>query len=457
MSAMESIDLKAFNKALIVGLGKTGLSCARFLAQQGYQVAVIDSRETPPCLDELRESVPNAAVFLGGFDPQVFAMAETIVLSPGVSPNEPLVVEALARKIPVIGDIEIFAHYARAPVIGITGSNGKSTVTTLVADMLKAAGYQIGVGGNLGTPALELLSEAKKDYFVLELSSFQLETTHTLNCAASVILNLSPDHIDRHGALISYAQAKLRITHGTGWVVINDDETLPVEIDCTGRKVMHYGLSTNEKSALTVGQYQGEEWIIAETEPVLPVSQLKLRGRHNLSNILAALSLVKAVGVSLKDVIEPLKAFTGLPHRMQAVTEQNGIHWINDSKATNVGATIAALSGLDGKSVLIAGGQGKGADFSPLKEVIQAKARAVVLLGEDAQQIAAAIGDKVPVVCVTTMREAVKEAAQLAVSGDNVLLSPACASFDMFSSYENRGNVFVSEVHALATEQEVQE
>ena len=450
METSESMNQKAYDKALIVGLGKTGLSCARFLAQRGFQVAVTDSREAPPGLSDLREAVPNMAVFLGGFDAQVFAAAEIIILSPGVSPREPLVLEAVARGVPIIGDIEIFAQYVQTPVIGITGSNGKSTVTTLVAELLRAAGYQVGAGGNLGTPALDLLDGDKKDFYVLELSSFQLETTHTLNCAASVVLNLSADHIDRHESLLAYGQAKANIFRGTGCVVINDDEPTIDGVDLSQRRCVRFGTSKDQVS-LTVGvkNHKGEEWIVAGGVLILPVAKLKLRGRHNLSNVLAALSVLVALEVSLGSVQEVLMQFVGLPHRMQFVAKQDNLVWINDSKATNVGATIAALLGLSSRVVLIAGGQGKGADFSALKTVVQDKVRAVVLFGEDAKLIESAINQVVPVVHVTSMIDAVKEAFRLAQEGDTVLLSPACASLDQYKGYEDRGNKYIKAVHEL--------
>lgn len=449
---LKSEQDKVFKKALIVGLGKTGLSCARFLAQHGYEVAIADSREAPPALDALRDVVPNAAVFLGEFDPKVFEMAETIILSPGVSPQETLIAQAQARGIPVIGDVEVFARFVQAPVIGITGSNGKSTVTTLTADLLEAAGYSVGVGGNLGTPALDLLLEDKKDVYVLELSSFQLETTSSLNCAAAVVLNISPDHIDRHGSLAAYSEAKERIFQGSGSVVINDDMPA-LDVDLSNRKIVRYGVSNNDVT-LGVRMQGDEEWIVDGQNALLPVSQIKLQGRHNLSNVLAALSLLKCLGVSLPSVVEALKAFAGLPHRMQFVASYDDVTWINDSKGTNVGATVAALSGLAGNVILIAGGQSKGADFSPLEKAVEKKAKAVILIGQDASQIEKALESTVTVKQAQSMDEAVETASQMAVGGDVVLLSPACASFDMFKDFEDRGNAFIKAVHALYSTKE---
>ncbi len=449
MKALKSINQKAYDKALIVGLGKTGLSCARFLAQRGFQVAVTDSRESPPGLTELREAVPNTAVFLGGFDSQVFSASEIIILSPGVSPREPLVLEAAARGVPVIGDIEVFAQFSNVPVIGITGSNGKSTVTTLVAELLQAAGRKVGVGGNLGTPALDLLC-GEHDVLVLELSSFQLETTYSLECAASVVLNLSPDHIDRHKTLSAYEQAKTRIYRGAGSVVINSDEPLLEGVELADRKLVKYSMF-KDQSDVNVGltRHQGEAWIVVEGRLILPTSKLKIRGQHNISNVLAALSFLVALNVPLDGVQEVLMRFSGLPHRMQLVEVNDSLVWINDSKATNVGATMAALQGLPEKIILIAGGQAKGGDFSVLKGVVENKVRAVILLGEDASLIEDAIGSVVPVVRVKTMGEAVREAASLAQAGDTILLSPACASFDLYQNYEARGNAYVKAVHAL--------
>ncbi len=451
MKASENINRKTYDKALVVGLGKTGLSCARFLAQRGFQVAVTDSRESPPGLTELREAVPNIAVFLGGFDSQVFSASEIIILSPGVSPSEPLVLDAAARGVPIIGDIEVFAQFSNAPVIGITGSNGKSTVTTLVAELLQAAGRKVGVGGNLGTPALELL-RGDYDVYVLELSSFQLETTYSLECAASVVLNLSPDHIDRHKTLSAYEQAKMRIYRGEGSVVVNSDEPLIEGAALSGRHLVKYSVSkTLGDVDVGLTKHQGEEWIVAGGELILPVTKLKLKGQHNISNVLAALSLLVAFNVPLEGLQEVLTRFSGLAHRMQLVEENAHLTWINDSKATNVGATMAALQGLPGKIILIAGGQAKGGDFSVLKDAVKNKTRAVILLGEDAGLIEEAIDGVVPVVRVNTMSDAVHEAARLAQTGDTVLLSPACASFDLYQDYAARGNAYIKAVRTLSS------
>ncbi|TPW16990.1 MAG: UDP-N-acetylmuramoylalanine--D-glutamate ligase, partial [Halothiobacillaceae bacterium] len=401
------LDKQQKCKTLVVGLGKTGLSCARFLVEQGSPVAVTDSREHPPGLAELRETLPNVAVFLGGFDELAFSSAEQIVVSPGVSIKEPLIAAAAARGIPVIGDIELFVQHAKAPIVAITGSNGKSTVTTLVGELLQCAGYKVAVGGNLGTPALTLLAD-DCDVYVMELSSFQLETTFSMNAAAAVVLNISPDHLDRYESMAAYAAAKMTVYRGDGVVVINRDEPLTAHWLTASRQWRSFGLSQPQQpEEFGIGEYAGQTWLMRGTTPLLPEEALTLRGRHNVANVLAALALLDALGVVAERVLERVKSFQPLQHRMQRVAEQGGVCWYNDSKGTNVGATTAALAGVPGSVVLIAGGIGKGADFTPLRQVVAAKARAVVLIGQDAKLLAEVLAGTAPLVYATTMGEAV--------------------------------------------------
>ena len=435
-------------KVLVVGLGKTGLSCARFLARQGVQVAVTDSRETPPGLTAVRRELPDVALFLGRFDPAVFEHADQIVVSPGVPVSHPLIREAAARGIEVIGDIELFARaLGDVPVVAVTGSNGKSTVTTLVQEMARAAGLRSRAGGNLGTPALDLLTEGKADLYVLELSSFQLESVQSLKPAAAVVLNLSPDHMDRYPGLDAYAAAKARVYQGAGVRVVNRDDPRAAALAGPGGRRILFGLEEPEGD----GDYgllsgEGGDWLARGGERLMRVSELRLPGRHNLSNALAALALGEAVGLPLPPMLDVLRRFTGLPHRCQWVAAMNGVDWYNDSKATNVGATLAAVSGFDRPLVLIAGGQGKGADFAPLREPVCSRARAVVLMGEAAGELEALFSGCTRVARAADMDEAVREAAGLARSGDAVLLSPACASFDMFEGFHDRGQRFVEAV-----------
>lgn len=439
---------------LIVGLGKTGLSCARFLADQGVPLAVTDSRAQPPGLIELQQNLPDIAVFVGGFDPAAFAAAQQLVVSPGVSLREPLIADAMLRGTPVLGDIELFARYAKAPVIAITGSNGKSTVTTLVAEMAKSAGRTVRVGGNLGMPALDLLEITEPDLYVLELSSFQLETTASLNAVAAVVLNISADHMDRYQNMGEYIAAKERVYHGSGVMVLNADDAAVMAMAQPDRSAVSFGLNKSGSESgiidFSVIDSAGQAWLAHGTQPLLAVTDVRIKGWHNIANALAALALGDAVGLPMDAMLDTLRDFPGLPHRSQWVTEFDGVAWYNDSKGTNVGATLAALQGMSGKVVLIAGGLGKDADFTPLRQAVVEKARAVVLMGRDASLIEAALDGVVPVVRAVTMQDAVAQARYLAQSGDVVLLSPACASFDMFSGYEERGQVFADAVLGLA-------
>jgi len=454
---------------LIVGLGKTGLSCARFLAARGVPVAVTDSRPHPAGLDPLREDLPDVAVFVGGFDSAALAAAEQLVVSPGVSLREPAIAAAVERGIPVVGDIELFARYARAPVVAVTGTNGKSTVTALVGAMAQAAGRNVRVGGNIGTPALDLLegvaAEVERemfggapgvtgatghgdapDLYVLELSSFQLETTYSLNAAAAVVLNVSADHMDRYHDLAEYAAAKQRIYHGDGVMVINADDPVVAAMAQPGRRVVRFGMGKPEAGGFGLRSQNDASWLTQGDQALMPAHELRLVGQHNLANALAALALGSAVGIPNAAMVQALRRFSGLAHRMQWVAERDGVRWYNDSKGTNVGATLAALRGMAGPAVLIAGGDGKGADFAPLRAAAADKARAVVLMGRDAGIIEAALAGAVAVVRAADMDDAVHKAGELAQRGDAVLLSPACASFDMYKNYEERGDAFMAAV-----------
>jgi UDP-N-acetylmuramoylalanine--D-glutamate ligase len=439
---------------LVVGLGKTGISCARYLNAMGISLAVTDSRMDPPGLAALGAELPDVPVFTGGFRSDVFAAAQELIVSPGVPVAEPLIQEAIARGIPVLGDVALFARAARAPICAITGSNGKSTVTTLVGQMAVACGRRVAVGGNLGEPVLDLLDE-RAALYVVELSSFQLETTPDLPAKAAVCLNLSPDHLDRYPSLDDYVAAKARIYQDAEAAVINRDDP---RVDAMPRQArLEIGFTLGEPA---LGDYGlrtqgGEPWLARGSEPLVAARELLIPGRHNLANALAALALAEACGLEPTPCIETLRHFSGLDHRSQLVIERRGVRWYDDSKGTNPGATIAALDGLvpvgaAHRAVLIAGGEGKGADFAPLAPVVQRAARAVVLIGRDASRIAEILDDTAPIRHAKTMEEAVDLAAKLAQAGDCVLLSPACASFDMFDNYEHRGRAFSEAVRGLA-------
>jgi len=438
------------HRVLIVGLGKTGLSCARYLSAQGIEVAITDSREKPPELARLHAELPHVAVFTGGFEQQVFASADELIVSPGVSLKHPFIRQAIEQGKKIIGDVELFAQHVTAPSIVITGSNGKSTVTSLVGIMAREAGKQVRVGGNIGKPVLELIEEHEPDCYVLELSSFQLEYTHSLNASVATVLNVSEDHMDRYDDFQEYIDAKQRVFRGNGIMVLNRDDEHVMAMAEPVRKIITFGLQAAEANQYGLSEYQGEWWLSRGDKRLLNRNELLIPGMHNVANALAALAIGEAAGFSQSAMLAALRGFQGLPHRSQFVLEEDGVRWYNDSKGTNVGATEAALSGLDGKVVLIAGGEGKGADFSDLVPAVKAKARAVVLIGKDARLIADALAGLCEIVFAEDMEDAVNKARLLAHNGDAVLLSPACASFDMFDGFEHRGDVFMQIVRRVA-------
>ncbi|MCU7936177.1 MAG: UDP-N-acetylmuramoyl-L-alanine--D-glutamate ligase [Candidatus Thiodiazotropha sp. (ex Dulcina madagascariensis)] len=440
-------------KTLIVGLGKTGLSCARHLAAQGVPLAVTDSREQPPGLEALRKDFPDTALFLGGFQAEVFQAANQLVVSPGVPLDESLIQVAREQGTEILGDVELFARAVDAPVVAITGSNGKSTVTTLLGEMARMAGVNVAVGGNLGKPALDLLDE-RVELYVLELSSFQLESTHSLKPKAAVVLNISPDHMDRYRDLDEYAATKAKLYAGTAIMVINRDDPRVAAMADERATTIGFTLGTPSGSDFGLHERDGVKWLSEGHTPVMPVSELRIPGRHNVANALAALALGSAVGLPQNDMLAALRSFSGLPHRTQWVADKQGLRWYNDSKGTNVGATIAALEGLhpeDGSSLslLIAGGDCKGADFTALAPVVERTARAVILIGRDAPRLESALAGHAKLAHAATLEEAVARALELALPGDRVILSPACASFDMFGNFEARGEAFIQAVEAL--------
>ena len=430
-------------RALVVGLGLTGLSCVRYLTARGYEVTVMDTRAQPPKLEALRRDYPQVVVHTGGFVPALFVDPGLLVVSPGVSVKEPEIARAIAAGHQAIGDIELFATAARAPVIAVTGANGKSTVTALAGAMCRTAGLKTAVGGNIGLPALALLEDDTSDVYVLELSSFQLETTHSLNARVATVLNLTPDHMDRYRDIQEYAQAKAHVFRGDGAMVLNADDPLVMAMVRPNRRVIRFSLNPPASAGdYGLATHAGAEWLVKGAQPLMPAAEVALAGRHNLANVLAAMALTEMVGVAPEAQREAARKFTGLRHRTELVAERDGVRWYDDSKGTNVGATAAALNGMTAPAILIAGGDGKGQDFDELRPVVARRARAVVLIGRDAPLIARALGDAVPVHRAQDMRAAVETARALARPGDAVLLSPACASFDMFRNYEHRGEVF---------------
>ncbi len=435
------------SKVLIVGLGHTGLSVAQYLNKLDFAFALVDSRKSPPMNQQLLSEMPDVAVFTGGFDEAAFATATHLVVSPGISLKEPAIQNALSNNIKLIGDIDLFSVSVSAPVVAITGSNGKSTVTSMVAKMAEADGKHVAVGGNYGTPALDLI-DPDIDLYILELSSFQLERTDFLQPAAATVLNISEDHLDRYSDINEYAEAKQKIFNGEGAMILNADDPFVIGMIEPDREVLTFGLENGADFHLSIKQ---EKQCLAENgQCFMDTRDLPLFGSHNIANALAAWALGKAIGLSEPAMLTALKKFKGLEHRMQAVAEINGITWINDSKATNVGACVAALKGMNRKVVLIAGGDAKNADMRELKPVLEEKVKAVVLMGKDAPLIQQVITSDIPTKIAKSMHDAVKLAATLAGSGDCVLLSPACASLDQFKNYQERGKLFSKAVKELA-------
>ena len=441
--------------SLIIGLGKTGLACAQYLALQGERFQVADSRQHPPFLDQLASEQPDTPIHLGEFTHDLCLSASQIILSPGVSLKEPALVAAANAGIPIRSDIDLFAQAARAagvPIVAITGSNAKSTVTSLVGEMAKAAGLNVAIGGNLGEPSVSLLAN-DVDLYVMELSSFQLESTAALGATVACVLNVSPDHMDRYDNLMAYHQAKHRIFQACKAAVINGDDALTNPLVPDSVTQTRFSLSDPDVGQFGIRKTGGEEWLAKGLLPIISVKNTALSGRHNVANALAALALGQAVGLPMDAMINSLTSFTGLPHRCELVANIGGVDYINDSKGTNVGATVAALEGLGpyltGKIILIAGGVGKGADFSDLVGPLSRYSKQVLLIGEDAEYIEQVLAGKVAFSHALGMQEAISMAHQHAVSGDLVLLSPACSSFDAYIGFEARGEHFAELVRAL--------
>jgi UDP-N-acetylmuramoylalanine--D-glutamate ligase len=443
---------------LVVGLGKTGFSIARHLFKQGDAFMVFDTRDAPDAAAQFKAEFPNIPLYLGRYPHDLLSRVHTILTSPGVSESIPLFQEAHALGIPILGDIECFARVVSVPVIAITGTNGKSTVTTLVGEMAKADGRRVAVAGNIGTPVLELLdNDENYDLWVLELSSFQLDLTESLLPWAATVLNVSPDHLDRHGSMAAYWEAKQRVYFNAKHCLFNrdDQQTCPDPSFLSAeQKVGSYGLNppTRDVDWGLRQDSNGNDYIACGQQLISPISDLKIKGRHNWLNAIAACALADTVGISITAMTEVLSSFSGLSHRCQWVRDLAGVTWIDDSKGTNIGATISAILGIggamQGKIVLIAGGQGKGADFTLLREVAEAHLRSMVLIGQDADKLAAAMPN-IHQENASSLEEAVRIAKNHAQPGDVVLLSPACASLDMFRDYNHRGEVFSKAVEAL--------
>ena len=450
-------------RVLVLGIGETGLSMLRWLSVQGARLRVADSRNAPPGMAEAGRYVAPGQIFCGGFTDALFDGIDLIAISPGVPLRDPEVSKALARGIPVAGDIEFFAQHLAASgcreaakVIAITGANGKTTVASMVAHLCRAAGRDAVAAGNISPAVLDALmarGASLPEAWVLELSSFQLETTFNLNADAAAVLNVSEDHMDRYPGIDEYAAAKARIFQGGGVQVLNRDDACSMRMALPGREIVTFGLDKPRGgNDWGIDHAADGVWLVRGSERLLKTGELLVAGLHNAANALAALALCRAIDLPMPALLDALRSFKGLPHRVERVAEIDKVTYYDDSKGTNVGATIAALQGLGGKTVLIAGGEGKGQDFTPLCPVVAEHARAVVLIGQDAPLIESALaGCGVGVVHAQGMKDAVQQASRLAQRGDAVLLSPACASFDMFRNYVHRAEVFVQAVHELDT------
>ncbi|CAH0530262.1 UDP-N-acetylmuramoylalanine--D-glutamate ligase [Allocatenococcus thiocycli] len=424
------------HSVVVVGLGITGLSVVKHLRKYQPQlvVKVIDTRANPPGAERLPEGVE---LHSGGWNAAWLAEADLVVTNPGIALATPEIQSVLGQGTPVVGDIELFAWAVTKPVVAITGSNGKSTVTDLTGVMAKAAGLSVGVGGNIGVPALDLLDQ-EADLYVLELSSFQLETTSSLKLKAAAFLNLSEDHMDRYESMADYRSAKLRIFNHAELAVVNrdDQETFPdhdMPVVTFGGDEQAFGLETDGERT----------WLLDHGQRVIASDELKLVGKHNLANVLVVLALLKAAGVDCHNTLNTLKNYTGLTHRCQVVEDNQGVKWVNDSKATNIASTMAALSGLEltGKLYLLVGGVGKGADFTPLEPIFATLNLQLCCFGKDGDEF---LPLHPSATRFDTMEDVIQQISSQLKAGDMVMLSPACASFDQFDNFMARGDVFAA-------------
>lgn len=437
------------NLHLVIGLGATGLSCVRYLVLKNIPVAVADTRENPPKLAEFQCEFPNVPVYLGKFSNEVFSKAAVLVVSPGVSLEEPCIKQCIEKNIPVIGDVEIFARDAKASIVAITGSNGKSTLTTLMGELIKNAGHSAIVCGNIGLPVLEAIMQPVPDYYVVELSSFQLDTTFSLKAKVASVINVSPDHMDRYATVADYLASKQRVYQRCENAVVNADEPSVWE------------KLTFEKTpvAFTLQKPQNGMWGLSDgylmwgEKKIIAINGLLLQQRHNCQNFLAALAMGTILQLPIEKMCETLRHFSGLDHRCQLVNTIHGVAWYNDSKATNVGAAIAAIESMshsvNGQLILLAGGDSKGVSLLPLQEPVKRHVAHVILLGKDADLLQNTLQDCAQITRVNTMQEAVSVAKTIAQPGDAVLLAPACSSLDQYENYMARGNDFIRAVNEV--------
>lgn len=438
---------------VVAGLGISGVAAVNFLHKQGYRVAVTDSRQNPPGHDQIPAEIQTS---FGELDLELLLSSEEIVISPGLDPKIEQIQEAVKQGIPVVSEIQILRRATDKPIVAITGSNAKSTVTTLIGIMAQAAGKKVAVGGNLGRPALDLTND-DPELYILELSSFQLEATSNLNADVAVVLNMSEDHLDRHGDMFGYHTAKHRIFQGVKKVVYNRDDSLTRPLVPDATPMQSFGLNAPDMNQFGIlKDTDGTIWLARGRERLLKSEDMYIQGTHNVANALACLALGEAIGLPLDTMLETLKTFKGLEHRCEFVKEVKQVRYYNDSKGTNIGATLAAIDGLGaaievkgGRLAIILGGQGKGQDFTALRESLTKYVKVAVLIGEDAPIIEQAIQGTTTLLHAQTFKEAVELCQKNTQANDVVLLSPACASFDMFTGYPQRGHQFVELVNAL--------
>lgn len=455
MTVLLNKSIAQYDTVGVVGIGQTGLSVVRYLLGQGVAPVVFDTREAPANLSALTELDAGLEVHLGALDPAILLQMDIIIVSPGVDVRMPELQLAADADIPLVGDIDIFARLATKPVIGITGSNGKSTVTRLTAALLEAAGKRVAMAGNIGVPVLDVVADdATIDFYVLELSSFQLELMNNLSLAAATILNVSDDHMDRYYTRRDYIDSKQRIYLNARCAIWNREQQATEPMSMAPRQHFTFGLDASEVDRphlFGIGMTKGDATIEFFQHTLVRATELQLAGMHNLMNIQAALALVYAVGIEPKQVIHAVREFRGLPHRCETVLEQDGVVWINDSKATNIGAAEAAIFGVrrlvPGKLILVAGGDAKGADFKAFRTALD-QVDVLITLGRDADRVSQNFAPERPHIRVKNLSDAVRAAAKHATAGSMVLLSPACASLDMFKNYEDRGNQFRQAVEA---------
>ena len=433
---------------LVFGMGATGASCARYFADRGAVAEFVDTRKNPPGLDAIMDAMPDARVHVGAAPARLPGGIRRVVVSPGVDLQEPLMLEARDRQIDIVSDIDLFMAECQGRVVAITGSNGKSTVTSMLGSLLSAVGWSVATGGNLGTPALDLL-DSEIEIYALELSSFQLERSQPIPADVAVLLNLSPDHLDMHSDMVAYSSAKARVYAACKHAVVNRDDRKLASMVPSGVTTTSFGLDAPAEGAFGIRPTSGGECIAYGDTLLLSVDAFPLIGRHNLSNALAAVALGAALGADVHSLAQALKRCRSLPHRMEPIPTTDGVTWINDSKATNVGAAVTSIAGIDDPFILIAGGDGKGADFRALADSVSGRNCDVILLGRDATLIAQALDSVCSVTIVESIREAVRRAVALSKVGHTVLLAPACSSHDMFANFAERGQAFAAAVREL--------